>query len=285
MMEGGKYDSLRDFIRQLEAEGELKRVGLEVDPCLELTEICCRTLQAGGPALLFTKPKGSSIPVLGNLFGTTKRVAMAMGVDSIKKLRDVGRILAFLKAPEMPQGLGDMMEKLPAFKKLMDVNPRIVNNAPCRQHSLQGSKVDLSALPIQTCWPEDAGPLITWGLVITRGPYKKRQNIGVYRQQVIAPNKVIMRWLPHRGGAGDYREWQEANPGQRFPVAVALGADPATILAAVTPIPDTLSEYQFAGLLRGARSEVVTSQTIPLQVPASAEIVLEGHIYPDEEAL
>jgi 4-hydroxy-3-polyprenylbenzoate decarboxylase len=279
-----KYNSLREFLKALEARGELKRIHQEIDPCLEITEICYRTLQAGGPALLFNNPKGSSIPVLGNLFGTTERVAMGMGASSVEALRETGRMLAFLKAPELPEGLGDMLEKLPAFRKLRDLNPRVVKRAPCREHVLEGPAVDLSVLPVQTCWPGDAGPLITWGLVITRGPLKKRQNIGIYRQQVIGRNKVIMRWLAHRGGALDFREWQQAHPGERFPVAVALGADPATTLAAVTPIPDTLSEYQFAGLLRGARTEVTPCHSHDLQVPATAEFIFEGHIEPDETA-
>ncbi len=283
-MNSKKYESLRDFLDNLEGKNALRRVELEVDPYLEITEVCYRTLRANGPALLFTKPKGSATPVLGNLFGTKERVAMAMGVDSVEELQDIGRVLAFLKSPEMPQGIGELLEKLPAFRKLMDVNPRIVHGAPCRQCVLSGTDVDLSNLPVQTCWPEDAGPLITWGLVITRGPYKKRQNIGVYRQQVIGRNKVIMRWLSHRGGAIDFREWQEANPGQPFPVAVAIGADPATILAAVTPVPDTLSEYQFAGLLRGARTEVTSCKLHDLEVPATAEFVFEGFIQPGEQA-
>ena len=279
-----QYRSLRDFLKALEARGELKRIHQAIDPRLEMTEICYRTLQAGGPALLFNNPKGSSIPVLGNLFGTTERVAMAMGAESVDALREVGQMLAFLKTPELPDGLGDLMDKLPAFRKLRDINPRELRRAPCRENTIEAPDVDLSMLPIQTCWPDDAGPLITWGLVITRGPYKKRQNIGIYRQQPIERNKVIMRWLPHRGGAIDFREWRQLHPGERFPVAVALGADPATTLAAVTPIPDTLSEYQFAGLLRGAKTEVTPSTAGNLQVPATAEFIFEGFIEPGEEA-
>jgi len=279
-----KFGDLRDFIRQLEAGGRLKRIHQPIDPRLEVTEICYRTLRAGGPALLFTHPKGASMPLLGNLFGTTERVALGLGMTSAADLRGVGELLAWFKAPELPDGLGDLLDKLPVLRKLRDINPREVRHAPCREHIIQGPDVDLSALPVQTCWPEDAGPLITWGMVITRGPRKKRQNIGIYRQQVIARNKVIMRWLPHRGGAIDFREWQELHPGTRFPVAVALGADPATMLAAVTPVPDTLSEYQFAGLLRGARTEVTPALAGDLQVPAAAEIVLEGFIAPGETA-
>jgi len=279
-----RYNDLREFIRDLEARGELRRVHQEIDPRLEMTEICYRTLKAGGPALLFNRPKGASIPVLGNLFGTTQRVARAMGAESPEGLREVGRTLAFLKAPELPGNLGEALQKLPAFGRLRDINPRVVKRAPCRENRLEGPDVDLGSLPVQTCWPDDAGPLITWGMVITRGPLKQRQNIGIYRQQVVDRNKVIMRWLPHRGGALDFQEFQQRHPGERFPLAVALGADPATMLAAVTPIPDTLSEYQFAGLLRGAKTEVTPALAGDLQVPAAAEIVLEGHIAPGEAA-
>jgi len=280
-----RFQNLRDFIAHLEALGELKRVRIPLDPRFEITEVSQRTLRAGGPALLIENPKGFSMPLLCNLFGTTRRVALAMGHESIEELYEVGRLLAFLKEPQVPRGIGEALDNLPGFKQLLYVLPRQVSAAPCRQNIIDGADVDLSRLPVQTCWPEDAGPLITFGLVITKGPYKERQNIGIYRQQVIARNKVIMRWLPHRGGAQDFREWQEAHPGKRFPVAVVIGADPATMLAAVTPIPDTLSEFQFAGLLRGARSEVVPCQHGTLHVPASAEMVLEGHIEPGEEAL
>ena len=279
-----KYKDLRDFIAQLEKIGELKRISAAVSPNLEMTEICDRVLKAGGPAILFEHPKGHSMPVLANLFGTPHRVALGMGEDSVEALREVGKLLAFLKEPEPPKGLKDAWEKLPVFKQVLNMSPREVGSAPCQDIVWEGRDVDLSRLPIQTCWPGDAGPLITWGLVVTRGPHKKRQNLGIYRQQVIAPNKVIMRWLAHRGGALDFREFQLANPGQPFPVAVALGADPATILGAVTPVPDSLSEYQFAGLLRGAKTEVVKCLGSDLQVPASAEIVLEGVIHPGEMA-
>ena len=279
-----KYKDLRDFIAQLEQKGELKRIPQEVDPCLEMTEICDRTLRASGPALLFENPKGHSVPVLGNLFGTPERVAMGMGEDSVEALREVGKLLAFLKEPEPPKGFKDAWEKLPIFKQVLNMAPDVVKKAPCQKHVLEGDDVDLSKLPIQTCWPGDAGPLITWALVVTKGPNKERQNLGIYRQQVIGRNKVIMRWLAHRGGALDFREWQEKHPGEPFPVAVALGADPATILGAVTPVPDTLSEYAFAGLLRGDKTEVVKCKGSDLQVPASAEYVLEGVIHPDEMA-
>lgn len=279
-----KYKDLRDFIKQLEAKGELVRVSHEVDPNLEMTEICDRTLKAGGPAILFENPKGFDTPVLANLFGTAKRVAMGMGEESVEALREVGELLAFLKEPEPPKGLKDAWEKLPVFKQVLNMAPKVVSKAACQKVVLEGDDVDLSKLPIQTCWPGDAAPLITWALVVTKGPNKERQNLGIYRQQVIAKNKVIMRWLAHRGGALDYKDWQETNPGEPFPVAVALGADPATILAAVTPVPDSLSEYGFAGLLRGDKTEVVKCIGSDLQVPASAEYVLEGYLTPGEEA-
>ncbi len=278
------YKDLRDFITQLEELGELKRISLEIDPYLEMTEICDRTLRTGGPALLFENPKGHSIPVLGNLFGTPQRVALGMGQSSVTALREVGELLAFLKEPEPPKGFKDALNKFPLFKQVLNMPPKVVSKAPCQENVWIGNEVDLSRFPIQTCWPQDAGPLITWGLVITQGPHKSRQNLGIYRQQVIEKNKVIMRWLSHRGGALDFQEWQKVHPGEPFPVAVALGTDPATILGAVTPIPDTLSEYAFAGLLRGSRTQVTRCLTHSLQVPARAEIVLEGFIYPDEMA-
>ena len=279
-----KYKDLRDFIAQLEKKGELKRITQEVDPVLEMTEICDRTLKQGGPALLFENPKGYNIPVLANLFGTPDRVAMGMGETSVTALRGVGELLSQLKEPEPPKGMKDAIDKIPVFKNVLNMAPKLVKNPPCQELIRVGDEIDLGQYPIQTCWPDDAGPLITWPLVITKGPYKERQNLGIYRLQVIAKNKVIMRWLAHRGGALDYREWQETHPGEPFPISVALGADPATILAAVTPVPDTLSEYAFAGLLRGSKTEVAKSMTNDLQVPASAEIVLEGFLYPGEMA-
>ncbi|SDW35309.1 4-hydroxy-3-polyprenylbenzoate decarboxylase [Nitrosomonas communis] len=280
-----KYKDLRDFLTQLETRGELKRVRIEVDPFLEMTEICDRLLKKAGPAVLFEQPKGQSIPVLGNLFGTPERVALGMGQESVTALREVGKLLAYLKEPDPPKGLRDAWEKLPVLKQVLNMTPKVVSSAACQEVIWEGQAIDLARLPIQTCWPGDIAPLITWGLTVTRGPHKARQNLGIYRQQVIAPNKVIMRWLAHRGGALDYRDFCMVNPGQPYPVAVALGADPATILGAVTPVPDSLSEYQFAGLLRGAKTEVVKCISHDLQVPASAEIVLEGFIYPDETAI
>ena len=284
-----KFKDLREFIARLEALGELKRITVEVDPRLEMTEICDRVLQAAGPALLFEKPMGHNMPVLGNLFGTVKRVALAMGAspdeDPLARLREIGETLAHLKEPEPPKGLRDAWDKLPLLKQILTMQPRLVTGAPCQDIVWQGSEVDLARLPVQTCWPGDAAPLITWGLTVTRGPHKTRQNLGIYRQQVIAKNKVIMRWLSHRGGALDFRDHTLTRPGEPYPVAVALGADPATVLGAVTPVPDTLSEYQFAGLLRGEKTAIVKCMTHDLQVPASAEIVLEGFIHPNETAL
>lgn len=279
------YTDLRDFIRQLESLGELRRIAHPIDPHLEMTEICDRVLRAGGPAILFERPKGHSMPVLANLFGTPRRVALGMGADSVDALREIGKLLALLKEPEPPKGLRDAWEKMPIFKQVLNMAPKELSRAPCQEIVLEGNDVDLARLPIQTCWPGDAGPLITWGLVVTRGPRKPRQNLGIYRQQVIARDKVIMRWLSTRGGALDYRDWCEAYPDEPFPLAVALGADPATMLGAVTPVPDSLSEYQFAGLLRGAKTEIVKCLGSSLAVPASAEIVLEGHIQPGETAL
>lgn len=279
-----QYADLREFIQALEARGELKRIQLPISPVLEMTEICDRTLRKGGPALLFENPTGHSIPVLGNLFGTPERVALGMGADSTAQLREIGKLLAQLKEPEPPKGIKDAWDKLPMFRKVLSMAPKVKKTGPCQEVIIEGDEVDLGKLPIQTCWPGDAAPLITWGLTITRGPNKPRQNLGIYRQQVLGRNKLIMRWLSHRGGALDFRDWCLKNPGQPYPVAVALGADPATILGAVTPVPDTLSEYAFAGLLRGKRTELVKAVGSDLQVPARAEMILEGHIYPDEMA-
>ncbi len=280
-----RYADLRDFIAQLEARGELKRIRAEIDPNLEMTEIGDRVLRAGGPALLFEKPRGCDIPVLANLFGTVKRVALGMGEEDPMRLREIGKLLAYLKEPEPPRGLKDAWDKWPVLKQVLNMSPKEVRSPVCQEVIWEGKDVDLSRLPIQTCWPGDIGPLLTWGLAITKGPHKPRQNLGIYRQQVIGPNKLIMRWLAHRGGALDFRDFQAAHPGQPFPLCVAIGADPATILGAVTPVPDSLSEYQFAGLLRGAKTEVAKALGSDLHVPASAEIVLEGVIHPGETAL
>ncbi|MDP1930623.1 MAG: 4-hydroxy-3-polyprenylbenzoate decarboxylase [Gammaproteobacteria bacterium] len=275
---------LREFIALLEEKGELKRIKTEVDPYLEVTEICDRTLRANGPALLFENPRSSRIPMLCNLFGNTHRIALAMGQEDLEGLRDVGRLLAFLKEPVPPKGWKDLWKNLPAYKQVLNIAPDVKKKAPCQDVIIDEADIDLAMLPIQTCWPGDVAPLVTWPLVITRGPEKERQNLGIYRMQVIGRNKLIMRWLSHRGGALDFRDWQLKHPGEAFPVAIAIGADPATILATVTPIPDTLSEYAFAGLLRGQKTEVIQCLTCDLQVPASAEFVLEGVIEPGEMA-
>jgi 4-hydroxy-3-polyprenylbenzoate decarboxylase len=277
------YADLRGFIAQLESKGQLKRIAAEVSPRLEMTEIADRVLRGGGPALLFERPAGHRIPVLANLFGTVGRVAAAMGAADAAALRDLGKLLAYLKEPEPPKGLRDLWDKRPLFRQVLNMAPKSRAGGPCQEIAWEGKEVDLARLPVQTCWPEDAGPLITWGLTVTRGPLKPRQNLGIYRQQVIGPNRLIMRWLAHRGGALDYRDHLSASR-EPFPVAVALGADPATMLAAVTPLPDALGEYQFAGLLRGARTELVKCIGSELEVPATAEIVLEGAIKPEDWA-
>lgn len=279
-----KYRDLRDFIDKLKQENELIEISAEVDPVLEVTEICDRVLRAGGPAILFTNPKGSEFPLLANLFGTPRRVAMGMGEESVDALRDVGKLLAFLKEPDPPKGVKQAWKTLPIYKKVLDMAPKTISSPECQEVVIEADQVDLKRLPIQTCWPGDVAPLITWGLVVTQGPYKPRSNMGIYRQQVLSHNRLIMRWLSHRGGALDYREWCKEYPDKPFPVSVALGADPATILGAVTPVPDTLSEHAFAGLLRGERTRLAKSTLSDLQVPASAEFVLEGFIYPGDTA-
>ena len=280
-----KYKDLREFLAQLESKGELKRITTEVNPYLEMTEICDRLLKSEGPAVIFENPKGHNIPVLGNLFGTPKRVAMGMGQESVETLREIGKLLAYLKEPDPPKGLKDMWDKLPILKQVLNMAPKVLTSAPCQDIVWEGNDVDLYKLPIQTCWPEDISPLITWGLTVTKGPKKTRQNLGIYRQQVLSSNKLIIRWLAHRGGALDFQDFCLASPGKPYPLAIALGTDPATMLGAVTPVPDSLSEYQFAGLLRGTKTEIVKCISHDLQVPASSEIVLEGFIYPDETAL
>jgi len=284
-----KYSDLRDFIKQLEEQGLLKRISQPVSTELMMTEISDRTLRAGGPALLFEKPVDAqgninSTPVLTNLFGTPERVALAMGQADVNALRDVGKLLATLKEPEPPKGFKDALDKLPLFKQVLNMPVKVVKKALCQQLVLEGDEVDLTTLPIQKCWPGDVAPLITWGLTVTKGPHKERQNLGIYRQQLLGKNKIIMRWLSHRGGALDFQEFKKTNPGENYPVSVALGADPGTILGAVTPVPDTLSEYAFAGLLRGAKTEVTKCISNTLEVPATAEIILEGYIDPEEMA-
>lgn len=284
-----KYADLREFIGQLEEKKCLKRIEIPISPVLEMTEISDRVLQEKGPALLFTQPQKENktyhYPVLTNLFGTTERVAMGMGARSLEDLRAVGETLAYLKEPDAPKGLKDAFDKMPLLKALWNMSPNIVKKAPCQEIIIEGDDVDLTDLPIQHCWTDDVAPLVTWGLTVTRGPEKSRQNLGIYRQQLLSKNKLIMRWMTHRGGALDFQAFKAKNPGKPFPVAVVLGCDPATILGAVTPVPDSLSEYQFAGLLRGGRTELTKCIGNDLQVPARAEIVLEGVIYPDEMAL
>ena len=279
-----QYKDLRGFLDHLEGIGQLKRISHPIDPHYEMTEISDRTLRAGGPALLFENPIGYDIPVLTNLFGTAERVAIGMGRQDVLELREVGKLLAYLKEPEPPKGFKDALDKLPVFKQVLNMPTKNIRKANCQQIVWQGDAVDLDKIPVMSCWADDVAPLLTWGLTVTKGPNKKRQNLGIYRQQKLSKNKVIMRWLAHRGGALDLRDWMETNPGEPFPVSVAFGADPATILGAVTPVPDTLSEYAFAGLLRGSRTEVTKSISNDLEVPASAEIVLEGYIDPTEFA-
>ena len=284
-----RFNDLRDFIADLEARGELVRIKAEVDPNLEMTEIADRTLRGGGPALLFENPKGYDMPVLANLFGTEARVARGMGAESVTALREIGELLAYLRQPDPPEGMRDLIDKAPLLKKVLNMGPRVISRPPCQQIVKTGDEVDLTKLPVQTCWPGDVGPLVTWPLVVTRGPEKSRMNLGIYRMQLLGPRKLIMRWLSHRGGALDFRDWQLKYPGKRYPVAIALGADPATTLGAVTPVPDTLSEYAFAGLLRGSKTDLANCLTQgcrdnKLQVPAHAEIILEGYIDPDEMA-
>lgn len=276
------YHSQREFLRFLERRGDLKRIKVPVSPDFEITEICHRTIKQAGPALMFESPVGANMPVVGNLYGTEKRVAAAIGLDDAQELRKFGEQLAFLKAPAIPNTLADAIGRLPDFRRLAHLNPFEVDEPACQQVVIEGDDVDLSALPIQTCWPDDAGKLITFGLVVTKGPHKARHNIGIYRQQVIGRNRLIMRWLHHRGGAIDFAEFKATRPGERFPVAVVIGADPATTLAAVAPLPDTLSEFQFAGLLRGAKTRITRCLSHDLIVPATSEIVLEGFIEPGE---
>ena len=283
------FVDLREFINELERRGDLVRITAEVDPNLEMTEIADRTLRGGGPALLFENPKGADIPVLANLFGAERRVALGMGEESVETLRDVGELLAYLRQPDPPKGFRDLVDKAPLLKKILTMGPNIVKKPPCQQQVMSGDTVDLNQLPIQTCWPGDVGPLLTWPLVITRGPEKERMNLGIYRMQLLGRNKLIMRWLSHRGGALDFRDWQLKRPEAPYPVAVALGADPATTLGAVTPVPDALSEYAFAGLLRGKKTDLAQCVTDVcrnnnLMVPAHSEIILEGYIDPDEMA-
>ena len=284
-----KFRDLREFLDMLEANGDLVRIKEEIDPNLEMTEIADRTLRGGGPALLFENPKGYDVPLLANLFGTEKRVAQGMGADSIEALREIGELLAYLRQPDPPKGMRDLIDKAPLLKKVLNMGPKTISRPPCQDVVIDGDDIDLNKLPIQTCWPGDVVTLVTWPLVITRGPEKPRMNLGIYRMQLIGRNKLIMRWLSHRGGALDFRDWCLKRPGEPYPVAIALGADPATTLGAVTPVPDALSEYAFAGLLRGGKTELANCLTQrckdnELLVPANSEIILEGYIDPEEMA-
>lgn len=278
------WGDLRQFSEALTIAGQLKPVPQVISPDLQITALCHRSLVNNGPALLFENPQGFDMQVLGNLFGNQQRVLAALELKSQQDLRALGQEFAFLRNPSLPDSRQSALDIAPGFARLAHITPKKKDKAPWQEHVIEGPDIDLGALPISTCWPEDAGPLITWGMVITRGPNKPRVNLAIYRQQVIGKNKLIMRWLPHRGGAQDFREFQQAHPGKPFPVSVVIGADPATLLAAVTPIPDTLSEYQFAGLLRGRRSRIVKSTLTGLPIPQGAEIVLEGNIYPGEMA-
>jgi 4-hydroxy-3-polyprenylbenzoate decarboxylase len=275
---------LRAFLALLSERQDLARIDTPVSAHLELTEVSRRTLARQGPALKFTNVDDRGIDVLTNLFGTPERIAAALGADGPEAFPRLGRLLAALRAPEPPRGVGDAWRKLPLLKEVLKMAPRTRGSAVCQEERHEGSAVDLGAWPIQTCWPDDAGPLITWGLTTTAADSGSRQNVGIYRQQVIGRNRVIMRWLAHRGGATDFAAFARKHPGDRFPVAVSIGADPATTLAAVTPIPNTLSEYAFAGLLRGARTELVKCVGSELSVPANAEITLEGYIEPGDTA-
>ena len=279
------YDDLRTFLCDLEQQGALLRVAQPVDPVLESTALCLRSLREGGPALLFEAPTGSRRPLLGNLFGTAERVRAALHHRAIRSFRELGELLAALQTPHLPEGLQGWLRAWPEYAQLANVRPERSPAAPFESVTLEGPDVDLSLLPIQKCWPEDAGRLLTFGLVVTRGLRQARQNVAVYRQQLIASNRLIMRWLPHRGGALDHADWLASRPQEPFPVAVVIGADPCTQLAAVSPIPDTLSEYEFAGLLRGKPTRLRHSALTGLDVPAGAEIVLEGHIHPGDRAL
>ena len=275
------YRDLREFLAQLEAVGELRRIAAPISPRLEMTAFSARVLRTQGPALLFEQPQGYEMPVLTNLFGTPARVARVLGAQDLQDLRAYGEVLAALKDPAPPNSVKDLWQRRHLLKTLWSMAPTQVRQPPCQQIVWEGPDVDLARLPVQHCWPGDVAPLVTWGLTITRGPRKTRQNLGIYRQQVLSRNELIVRWLAHRGGALDFADHCATHPGLAFPVAVAIGADPATLLGAVAPVPDSLSEYQFAGLLRGARTELAPALGVPLSVPARAEIVLEGHIRPD----
>ena len=276
--------SLRDFIRTLQQREQLKEISIPVDPNLEVTEISDRVLRSRGPALLFKQPTGSAHPLLSNLFGTEQRVAWGLGLESTDQLQQLGEWLAHLREPQAPESFQQLKDNWPAYRRALSLRPKIEKRAAFMQNSFSGTDVDLDCMPIQTCWPGDAAPLITWALVVTRGIKQKRQNVGIYRMQKIGPNRLIMRWLAHRGGALDYQQWQQAHPNQPFPVTVAIGADPASLLAAVMPIPDNLGEFHFAGLLRQARTRLTPLGDAGLKVPTESEWILEGYIHPNDSA-
>lgn len=281
-----KCKDLRGFIKILEYRKEIKKVQFPVDPNLEITEIANRVLKSKGPALLFTNPLGYSMPVLCNLFGTLNRVMMGIGADSIVALRNIGKLLAFLKEPQLPTGVRDFLSHIPHYKNILYMPTKNLDKAVCQENIWKDQDVDITRIPIMRCWPKDISPMITWGITITRGLRDKRQNLGVYRQQVLSKNEVIIRWLPHRGGALDFQEWSKKNSTvEKFPVAIALGADPATLISAVIPIPNTLSEYAFSGLLRGKKTEVIKCISCDLYVPAHSEIILEGYLQRDKMAV
>ena len=278
------FHDLRGFLAHLERDGRLARIAEPVDPELETTALCLRLQQAGGPAVLVEHPVGASHAFLGNLFGHRSRVEAALAGRPLASLRELGELLAALKEPRWPSSLKGALSAWPELAQLATVAPRKVDDAAFNESIIEGDEVDLGGLPIQRCWPGDVGKLITLGLVVTRGTRQPRQNLAIYRMQVLGRNRVVMRWLPHRGGALDFADWTRTHPGQPFPVLVAIGADPATLLAAVAPVPDSLSEHEFAGLLRGRRSRVWHSRATGLDAPAGAEILIEGHIAPDDTA-
>lgn len=279
------YRDLRDFIQHLQQHGQLATIDHPIATDLEITEVCYRTLHQQGPALLFTKANNGNIPVLANLFGTVERVAYALGLNSITELREFGKFLAIIKSPSPPSGFKDALKQLPMYQQVLKMAPRIIKHAIVQENIIPAAEVDLNLLPIQRCWPLDVAPLITWGLVTTKEINGNKQNVGIYRQQVLGKNKIIMRWLAHRGGALDYQAFRQQYPNEPFPIAITLGCDPITMLAAAMPIPEKISEYAFAGLLRNQKTILTKCLTNDLLVPAFSEFVLEGVIYPGDTAV
>lgn len=279
-----KYKDLRSFITTLENQQKLKHIELPVDPNLEITEISDRIIRSKGPALLFKNPIGYTMPVLCNLFGTIDRIILGIGINNVVSLRNIGELLAFLKEPQLPTGLRDFLSKMPHFRHILHMPTKTVHEAVCQENICQAEDVDITCMPIMRCWPKDISPIITWGITITQGLKNKRQNLGIYRQQVLSKNKIIIRWLPHRGGALDFQEWRKNTTEKKFPIAIVLGTDPATLIGSVMPIPHTLSEYAFSGLLRGSKTETVKCISSNLYVPANSEIILEGYLERDKMA-